>query len=87
MRELLELLRPGGRFEKGKGENAAVVHRDERSSERLVVVVVVVFFSVSATTTTTNVVGDETETLTNIGNKGDDVNGEQLDSSGGSSSE
>lgn len=85
MRELLELLRPGGRFEKGKGENAAVVHRDERSSERLVVVVVVVFFSVSATTT--NVVGDETETLTNIGNKGDDVNGEQLDSSGGSSSE
>lgn len=82
---MLELLRPGGRFEKGKGENAAVVHRDERSSERLVVVVVVVFFSVSATTT--NVVGDETETLTNIGNKGDDVNGEQLDSSGGSSSE
>lgn len=85
MRELLELLRPGGRFEKGKGENAAVVHRDERSSERLVVVVVVVFFSVSATTT--NVVGDETETLTNIGNKGDDVNGEQLDSSSSSSSE
>ena len=82
---MLELLRPGGRFEKGKGENAAVVHRDERSSERLVVVVVVVFFSVSATTT--NVVGDETETLTNIGNKGDDVNGEQLDSSSSSSSE